>query len=118
MLLVVAELVVEAMVVLLVDVGLLRIVIQRMRPVSRAMMTLKMVKVLFHPSLHLALLAINKLPEYYTRGSLATAYSFFKLLFPDNMINSIVDHTNSYAQEKIFSGLALPTPFLMAAGRM
>ena len=52
MLLVVAELVVEAMVVLLVDVGLLRIVIQRMRPVSRAMMTLKMVKVLFHPSLH------------------------------------------------------------------
>ena len=46
-----------------------------------------------------------KLPEYYTRGSLATAYSFFKLLFPDNMINSIVDHTNSYAQEKIFSGL-------------
>ena len=46
-----------------------------------------------------------KLPEYYTRGSVATAYSFFKLLFPDNMINSIVDHTNSYAQEKIFSGL-------------
>ena len=33
MLLVVAELVVEAMVVLLVDVGLLRIVILRMRPV-------------------------------------------------------------------------------------
>ena len=61
MLLVVAELVVEAMVVLLVDVGLLRIVIQRMRPVSRAMMTLKTVKVLFHPSLHLALLAINSL---------------------------------------------------------
>ena len=46
-----------------------------------------------------------KLPGYYTRGSLATAYSFFKLLFPDNMINSIVDHTNSYAQEKILSGL-------------
>ena len=48
-----------------------------------------------------------KLPEYYTRGSLATAYSFFKLLFPDNMINSIVDHTNSCAQEKIFSGLVV-----------
>ena len=46
-----------------------------------------------------------KLPGYYTRGSLATAFSFFKLLFPDNMINSIVDHTDSYAQEKIFSGL-------------
>ena len=61
MLLVVAELVVEAMVVLLVNVELLRIVIQRMRPVSRAMMTLKMVKVLFHPSLHLALLALNSL---------------------------------------------------------
>ena len=37
--------------------------------------------------------------------ALTTAYSFFKLLFPDNMIHSIVDHTNSYAQEKIFSGL-------------
>ena len=24
---------------------------------------------------------------------------------PDNMIHSIVDHTNSYAQEKIFRGL-------------
>ena len=46
-----------------------------------------------------------QLPGYYTRGSLTTAYSFFKLLFPDNMIHSIVDHTNSYAQEKIFSGL-------------
>ena len=46
-----------------------------------------------------------KLPGYYTRGSLATAYSFFKLFFTDNMINSIVDHTNSYAQEKPFRGL-------------
>ena len=46
-----------------------------------------------------------KLPGHYTRGSLATAYSFFKLFFTDNMINSIVDHTNSYAQEKPFSGL-------------
>ena len=46
-----------------------------------------------------------QLPGYYTRGSLTTAYSFFKLLFPDNMIHSIVDHTNSYAQEKIFRGL-------------
>ena len=46
-----------------------------------------------------------KLPGYYTRGSLATAYSFFKLFFTDNMINSIVDHTNSYAQEKTFSSL-------------
>ena len=59
--LVVAELAVEAMVVLLVDVVLLIIVIQRMRPVSRAMMTLMMVKVLFHPSLHLALPAFNSL---------------------------------------------------------
>ena len=59
--LVVAELAVEAMVVLLVDVVLLIIVIQRMRPVSRAMMTLMMVKVLFHPSLHLAFLAFNSL---------------------------------------------------------
>ena len=42
---------------------------------------------------------------HYTRGSLTTAYSFFKLFFNDSMINSIVDHTNSYAQEKIFSGL-------------
>ena len=57
MLLFVAELVVEAMVVLLVNVVLLMIVIQRMRPVSRAMMTLMMVKVLFHPSL----LAFNSL---------------------------------------------------------
>ena len=46
-----------------------------------------------------------QLPGYYTRGSLTTAYSFFKLFFPDSMINSIVDHTNSYAQEEIFSGL-------------
>ena len=46
-----------------------------------------------------------RLPGYYTRGSLTTAYSFFKILFPDNMIHSIVDHTNSYAHEKIFSGL-------------
>ena len=46
-----------------------------------------------------------KLPGFYARGSLATAYSFFKLFFTDNMINSIVDHTNCYAQEKTFSGL-------------
>ena len=49
-LLVVAELVVEAMVVLLVDIVLLMKVIQRIRPVFRAMMTLMMVKILFHPS--------------------------------------------------------------------
>ena len=46
-----------------------------------------------------------KLPGYYTKGSLARAYSFFKLFFTDNMINSIVDHTNSSAQEKPFSDL-------------
>ena len=46
-----------------------------------------------------------QLPGHYTRGSLTTAYSFFKLFFNDSMISSIVDHTNSYAQEKIFSGL-------------
>ena len=60
-LLVVAELVVEAMVVLLVDIVLLMIVIQRIRPVSRAMMTLMMVKILFHNSYHLAHLAFNSL---------------------------------------------------------
>ena len=46
-----------------------------------------------------------KLPGFYARGSLATAYSFFKLFFTDNMINGIVDHTNSCAQGKTFSGL-------------
>ena len=46
-----------------------------------------------------------QLPGHYTRGSLTMAYSFFKLFFTDSMINSIVDHTNSFAQEKIFSGL-------------
>ena len=45
-----------------------------------------------------------QLSGYYTRGSLATTYSFFKHFFPDSRINSIVDHTNSYTQEKIFSG--------------
>ena len=104
MLLVVAELVVEAMVVLLVDIVLLMIVIQRMRPVSRPMMTLMIVKVLFHPSNHLAHLALNSLDT--TQGALLPRLIlFFKLFFTDNMINSIVDHTNSYAQEKTFSGL-------------
>ena len=46
-----------------------------------------------------------QLPGHYTRGSLATAYSFFKLFLTSSMINTIVDHTNSYAQEKILSGL-------------
>ena len=46
-----------------------------------------------------------QLPGHYTRGSLATTYSFFKLFFTDSIINSIVDHTNSCAQEKILSGL-------------
>ena len=46
-----------------------------------------------------------QLPGYYTRGSLTMAYSFFKLFFTDTMINSIVDHTNNYAQEEIFRGL-------------
>ena len=46
-----------------------------------------------------------QLRGHFTRGSLQTANSFFKLFFNDSMINSIVEHTNSYAQQKIFSGL-------------
>ena len=74
-LLVIAELVVEAMVVLLVDVVLLMIVIQRMRPVSRAMMTLMIVKVLFHPSNHLAHLAFNSLDT--TQGAPSPRLTLF-----------------------------------------
>ena len=58
LLLVVAELVVQAVVVLLVDVVLL-IVFQR--PVSRAMMTMMLVKVPFHPSNQTRILAFNSL---------------------------------------------------------
>ena len=78
-LLVIAELVVEAMVVLLVDVVLLMIVIQRMRPVSRAMMTLMIVKVLFHPSNHLAHLALNSLDS--TQGALSPRLILFLNFF-------------------------------------
>jgi len=46
-----------------------------------------------------------QLPGYYTRGSFTTAYSFCNLFLTDSMLNSIVDHTNTYGQEKIFSGL-------------
>ena len=46
-----------------------------------------------------------QLPGHYTRGSLTTAYSSFKLFFNDRMINNIVNHTNSYAQEKLQNGL-------------
>ena len=75
-LLVIAELVVEAKVVLLlVDVVLLMIVIQRMRPVSRAMMTLMIVKVLFHPSNHLAHLAFNSLDT--TQGAPSPRLTLF-----------------------------------------
>ena len=49
-LLVVAELVGEVVVVLLVDLVLLVVEIQRMRPPSRAMMTLMTMKVLLHRS--------------------------------------------------------------------
>jgi len=45
-----------------------------------------------------------QLPGHYMTGSLTTAYSFFKLFFPDGMTNSIVYPKNSYAQEKLFSG--------------
>ena len=79
MLLVVAEPVVETMVVLLVDVMLLMIVIQSMRPVSRAMMTLMIVKVLFHPSNHLAQLALNSLDT--TQGALLPQLILFLNFF-------------------------------------
>ena len=46
-----------------------------------------------------------QLPGYYTRGSLATAYSFFKLFFNNSMINYLVNHSNSYALGKINDGL-------------
>ena len=46
-----------------------------------------------------------QIPGHYSRGSITTAYSFFKFCFPDSMINSVVHHTNRCAQEKIFSGL-------------
>jgi len=64
--LVVGELVVEATVVLLVNIVLLMVVIQWMRPVSRAMMTLMMVIVLLHPSICLMHLAFNSMDI--TRG--------------------------------------------------
>ena len=43
-------------------------------------------------------------PGYLTRGSLEGAKDFFDLFFDDSIVNSIVTHTNSYAQEKVFSG--------------
>ena len=43
-------------------------------------------------------------PGYLTRGSLEGAKDFFKLFFDDSIVNSVVTHTNSYAQEKVFSG--------------
>ena len=43
-------------------------------------------------------------PGYRTRGSLQGAIDFFELFFYDSIVNSIVTHTNSYTQEKVFSG--------------
>ena len=45
-----------------------------------------------------------RFPGYLTRGSLREAKDFFELFFDDSIVNSIVTHTNSYAQEKVFSG--------------
>ena len=45
-----------------------------------------------------------RFPGYLTRGSLREAKDFFELFLDDSILNSIVTHTNSYAQEKIFSG--------------
>ena len=47
-----------------------------------------------------------QLPGYYAERSLCHSLFFFYTFFSDSMINSIVDHTNSYAQEKIFRGLS------------
>ena len=92
--LVVTELVVEAIVVLLVNVVLLMVVIQCMRSVSRAMMTLMMVIVLLHPSIRLMHLAFNSLDI--TRGVTSPQHILFlNFFFPDSMANSIVYHRNS-----------------------
>ena len=40
----------------------------------------------------------------FLRNTMTRAVEVFYLFFTDEMINSIVTHTNSYAQEKIFSG--------------
>lgn len=40
----------------------------------------------------------------FLRNTMTRAVDFFCLFFTDEMLNSIVTHTNSYAQEKIFSG--------------
>ena len=45
-----------------------------------------------------------RFPGYITRGSLREAKDFFDLFFDDSIVDSIVSHTNSYAQEKVFSG--------------
>ena len=45
-----------------------------------------------------------QLSGHHLRNTMTRAIDFFDLFFTDKMIGDIVSHTNSYAQEKVFSG--------------